>query len=401
MGGLQQLPGHGMDEKILLVDDEPNILQSIQRQLRKRFTVVTATGGEEALRLLKEQGPFAVIVSDMRMPGMTGVELLAKVKEMYPEMTRLMLTGNADQETAMAAVNSGQIFRFLTKPCPPALFIPSLALALRQNRLVRAEKEVLQETLKKSLTVMSELLGIANPFAFSSGRRIQGFVVNLANALQLENVWEFEIAALLSQIGCVTLPSEILTKVYQGAELTYDEKMMYRNHPKVGATFLEKIPRLENVTKMIEMQQLGYVQYTDEMKEANFEDVILGAQLLKVAVDLDRLLYKGERKNEAVGRMRKLKDRYNPAILRVLPAVEYNEEQQVLTVTVEHVTLGMIAVEDVMTRNGVLVIPKGQEITRQLKEGLVNFNRQVGIVEPISVRLATDSDQDVESEDAA
>ena len=88
-----------MSEKILFVDDEPNVLQSIQRQLRKRFDMVTAEGGEEALRILKEQGPFAVIVSDMRMPGMNGVELLAQAKDLHPDTVRLMLTGNADQET--------------------------------------------------------------------------------------------------------------------------------------------------------------------------------------------------------------------------------------------------------------------------------------------------------------
>lgn len=129
-----------MTEKILFVDDETNILQAIQRQLRKRFDLATAEGGDEALRILKEQGPFAVIISDMRMPNMNGVELLALVKELHPDTVRLMLTGNADQETAMEAVNSGQIFRFLTKPCPPATLITALALALSQYRLITAER---------------------------------------------------------------------------------------------------------------------------------------------------------------------------------------------------------------------------------------------------------------------
>ena len=105
-----------MTERILLVDDEPNVLHALTRQLRKRFDLRTAESGEAALRLLKTEGPFAVIVSDMRMPEMNGVELLATVKTLYPDTVRLMLTGNADQETAIEAVNSGQIFRFLTKP---------------------------------------------------------------------------------------------------------------------------------------------------------------------------------------------------------------------------------------------------------------------------------------------
>jgi DNA-binding NtrC family response regulator len=113
-----------MTEKILFVDDEPNVQESIKRQLHKRFEIATAEGADEALRILKEKGPFAVIVSDMRMPHMTGVEILALTKDLYPDMARLMLTGNADQESATEAVNTVQIFRFLTKPCPQATFIP-------------------------------------------------------------------------------------------------------------------------------------------------------------------------------------------------------------------------------------------------------------------------------------
>ena len=143
-----------MTEKILFVDDEPNILQAIQRQLRSRFDVETAVSGDEALRILKEKGPFAVIVSDMRMPGMNGVELLTRVRDSYPETVRLMLTGNADQGTAMEAVNNGQIFRFLTKPCPQATLVVSVALAQRQHRLIMAEKEMLQKTLMGSVTVL-------------------------------------------------------------------------------------------------------------------------------------------------------------------------------------------------------------------------------------------------------
>ena len=251
-----------MTEKILFVDDEPNVLQSIQRQLRKRFELETAESGDEALKVLKERGPFAVIVSDMRMPNMNGVELLTRIKDLYPETVRLMLTGNADQETAMEAVNSGQIFRFLTKPCPQATFITSLALALRQYRLITAEKELLQKTLKGSVTVLSELLGIAHPLAFSAGLRIKKYMVTLAEALALPNPWQYEIAALMSQIGCITLPGDVLSKVYADQELTPEESEMYAEHPLTGASLLEKIPRLEQVTKMIEWQQKRYDQYT-------------------------------------------------------------------------------------------------------------------------------------------
>lgn len=376
-----------MTEKILFVDDEPNVLQSIQRQLHKRFELATAEGGDEALRILKEQGPFAVMVSDMRMPGMSGVELLKKAKDLYPDTVRLMLTGNADQETAMEAVNDGQIFRFLTKPCPQATFVTSLALALRQHRLITAEKELLQKTLKGSINVLSELLGVANPLAFSSGQRIKNYVIHIAEALQLPSAWQYEIAALMSQIGCITLPGDVLSKVYAGHELTEAETEMYRNHPLTGAALLEKIPRLENVTKMIELQQKRYDEYTDELKNSQFEEVIIGAQILKAVIDLDLQLFRGGGRGEALNWMRKQKNCYNPQVLDALETIQVEDRGQILGLNVSQISDGMVAAEDIMAKNGVMIIPKGQTITRTLLQGLKNFAMQVGVVEPIRVQI--------------
>ncbi len=376
-----------MTEKILFVDDEPNILHSIQRQLRKRFSLQTVESGTEALRILEEEGPFAVIVSDMRMPNMSGVELLAQVKDLYPDMVRLMLTGNADQETAMEAVNTGHIFRFLTKPCPQATFITSLALALRQHRLITAEKELLQKTLKGSVTVLSELLGVANPLAFSAGLRIKEYVVKIAEALHLPRLWQYEIAALMSQIGCMTLPGEVLNKIYAGHDLTQDETDMYTNHPMVGKALLEKIPRLEHVTQMIALQQKRFDEYTDDLAGSTFEEILTGAQILKAVIDFDRQLFLGKTSREALSWLRKQKKCYNPSVLDTLEKVKVTIHEHILSLHVGQITAGMVAAEDVLAKNGVLIIPKGQTITGPLLQGMKNFSKQVGLIEPIRVQM--------------
>ena len=103
--------------RVLFVDDEPNVLDSIRRQLRKSCEILTATSGVEALALLKDTGPVALVISDMRMPGMSGAELLAKIRDLYPDTVRMILSGQADLESTISAVNEGHVFRFLTKPC--------------------------------------------------------------------------------------------------------------------------------------------------------------------------------------------------------------------------------------------------------------------------------------------
>lgn len=375
-----------MTEKILFVDDEENILQSIKRELRKRFDISTAEGGVLALEVLRDSGPFAVIVSDMRMPIMDGIQLLSKVKDLYPDTVRLMLTGNADQGTAIEAVNKGQIFRFLNKPCPTATLVTALALALRQYRLITAEKELLDKTLKGSITVLSELLSLANPIAFSSGLRIKNLVVDLARQLQLHNIWQFEIAALMSQIGCVTLPNDILTKYFSGEELDPDEERMYFNHPHVGSRLLEKIPRLETVAAIIEHQLKPYAEFKED--SGLDENVSLGAQILKIAIDYDALLHRGYKRREALWELEEKQAAYNPELLKILAELKFEEElEKIMTVDVRDMSVGMIVERDIMALNGVLIVPKGQEVTWSLLQGLKNFSQQVGVQEPILVRV--------------
>lgn len=380
-----------MTDKILFVDDEINILESIARQLRKRFTLQIAGSGQEALQILKDEGSFAVIVSDMRMPGMDGVQLLSTVKDLYPDTVRLMLTGNADQRTAIEAVNKGQIFKFLNKPCSTAILVSSLALAQRQYRLITAEKELLDKTLKGSVKVLSELLSLSNPTAFSRGYRIKNLVVELAQLLKLSQIWKYEIAALMSQIGCITLPGEILNKKHAGIELADEENEMYQNHPKVGAKLLADIPRLESVIGMIAEQLRSYDAFTKEVSVD--EEIAIGAQILKVALDYDLLVFQGKMHSVAVKELFAEKGQYNPEILKLLKDVKLEDEHvHILTLKVIDISIGMIADEDILAQNGTMLAPKGQEITWSVLQGLWNFSKQVGVREPIRVRLKqTDS----------
>jgi len=375
-----------MTEKILFVDDEENILHSIKRELRKRFQIVTAGSGAEALAILKEEGPFAVIVSDMRMPVMDGIQLLTAVKDIHPDTVRLMLTGNADQGTAIEAVNKGAIFRFLNKPCPTTTLVMALALALRQYRLVTAEKELLDKTLKGSITVLSEILSLANPIAFSSALRIKELVVLIAERLQLNTLWQFEIAALMSQIGCITIPSDILNKIFANQAIDEEEEAIYNNHPKVGAKLVEKIPRLETVAQIIAHQFFSYEAF-DSCNDLS-EDICIGAQLLKISCDFDTLRHRGMKRPQILRHFEEQVGMYNPEMIGILAELQLDSErEQTLSIELRDMAVGMIVEQDIIATNGALIAPKGQEVTWSLLQGLKSFSRQVGIREPILVRV--------------
>lgn len=205
-----------MSDRILLVDDDSNVLDGYRRGLSREFLIETATGGDQALPLIEKEGPFAVIVSDMRMPGMSGTRLLSAVKSVAPDTVRIMLTGQADMETAIDAINEGSIFRFLRKPCTREAMAKTLTAALVQYRLVTAEKQLLEQTLSGSIQVLTEVLSLVNPAAFSRAERARRYICHVVQAMKLGNSWQYEVAAMLSQLGCVTLAPETVEALYKG-----------------------------------------------------------------------------------------------------------------------------------------------------------------------------------------
>ncbi|MEW5961504.1 MAG: HD domain-containing phosphohydrolase [Chloroflexota bacterium] len=376
-----------MNEQVLFVDDDSNLLAALKRLLRKQFELSLAQGGEEGLELLERAGPFAVVVADMRMPGMDGVEFLSLVKERSPETVRMMLTGNADLQTAINAVNEGNIFRFLTKPCPMETIAATLTAGLEQYRLINAERELLEKTLRGSIKVLTDILGLVNPIAFSRANSIRRYVRHITIQLRLPQPWQYEIAALLSQIGCVTLPPDTLDKIYAQAPLSDEEKHMFTAHPTVGYNLLANIPRLELIAQMIGQQQKSFRAFpslndlTDEERT-----VTLGAQILKVALDLDQMVVHGTPFKEALTLLRIQPREYNPEIVGCLSNLHIADiDQEVKVVRVRDLNTRMIADDDIKARNGLLLVPKGQEITYPVLERLRNFAQRIGVVEPIRV----------------
>ena len=133
-----------MKEKVLLVDDDAMVLAGLKRQLRNQFNIDTALSGEEALKQVLENGPYAVIVSDFMMPGMNGIEFLSRVKKSNPDTVRMMLTGTADMPTAIRAVNEGSIFEFHPKPCPADTLCKAIQSAMDKYRKVLSNQKQLK-----------------------------------------------------------------------------------------------------------------------------------------------------------------------------------------------------------------------------------------------------------------
>ena len=373
-----------MADKILFVDDEPILLQGYQRLLRKEFQVSTAMGGPAALLLIQHEGPFGVVISDMRMPEMDGVEFLVKVRKAAPDTVRIMLTGNADLGVAIQAVNEGSIFRFLNKPANKDFLLKTIEDALEQHHLLRAEKELLEDTLRATVSLLTEILSLVSPAAFSRAARVRRYVQHVVKKLELQNPWKYEVAAMLSQLGCVTVDPRTLENVYAGHDLSPEEETQYATHPQVAQELLKGIPRLESVAWMIAHQ---FQPLSQDWDASNREmlDMRQGAQILRAAIVFDGFLRKRESRTEAAHflprRIAGLDHRIVDALMELEPEVAGHGTRELGTADLK---AGWVLQAEVRTTEGVLIAAKGQEVTAPLLVKLQTFWKKRAIADSVS-----------------
>jgi response regulator RpfG family c-di-GMP phosphodiesterase len=376
-----------MTEKILLVDDEANVLLGYERLLHNQFKTDTAVGGLKALKAIQASGPYAVVLSDMRMPEMDGVELFTRVKSVAPDTVRIMLTGYADVKTALSAVNEGNVFRFLTKPCSNEILAGALKAGVTQYRLVTSERELLEKTLTGSLTALTEVLSMASPAAFSRAMRLRRYMGHIISKLSMATRWKFEMAAMLSQLGCVTMVPETIDAVYAGKELSPKEQALYDTHPKIAGDLLKNIPRMESVAWMIAHQNLP-VTVEGDIGDREMAEMRLGAELLQVTLAFDALVRRGASRSEAASKITRMHRDLDSRIPMALVEVEPEDhEKEVRTCRIEDVSPGMIIDKEVRTETGLLIMGRNQEVTPFMILKLKNYYEKGLIVGDIVISV--------------
>jgi response regulator RpfG family c-di-GMP phosphodiesterase len=374
-----------MADKILFVDDEPSVLDGYKRMLHREFEVDTAVGAEKGMEAIFDRGPYAVVISDMRMPGLNGAQYLAHVRQMSPDTVRMLLTGYTDLSAAMDAVNEGNIFRFLTKPCEKGVLTNAIQDGLVQYRLVTAEKELLEKTLIGSIKVLTDVLSAASPEAFGRSMRIARYVNHMVAKFELSAPWRFEAAAMLSQLGCVTLDPELIQQAYIGERLSAEDQARFSAHPRVARNLLIHIPRMEAIAWMISQQLTEAIpEIPSDVPASSAESIVPGAKILKLAVAFDNLRMRGLRDEVALDQLRRRQSEFDPKLIEALADIKpEGTHMELRKIPVTRLATGMILQQDITTREGALMVPKGNEITPTLLIKLENFSRTGSIDDEI------------------
>ncbi len=379
------------NKRVLFVDDDKNFLSGIQRSLFRRFDICVASSPTEGLELLTQES-FSVVISDMKMPEMTGIQFLTHIKDLYPDTVRVLYTGYADQQTAIEAVNQGEIFRFLTKPCSLELLIRVVQDAIRQYQLITSERELVEKTLLGAIDLLSQILSVKNPTAQGQAKRLKFYIHHLANALGYGDLWFYEMSAMLSRLGCLTIPASLFDRYLAEEELSDDDMSLINGHPAVAEELLLNIPRMEDVAAAVALQNLPCSEFSQGAGQQYSERVRMAAQLLHVLNEYDHQLNIRHRTyGSLVKKLAANPLEYHPDMVAALEQLQSMKVQyEPVSIGAMELTMQMQLAEDIFTNTGVKLAASGQELTDFLLIGIKNYAKKIGVKEPFTVLAPVD-----------
>ena len=375
-----------MLSRVLFVDDDPLILASFKRAYRGRFDLTTCQSGREALDLARNASPFATVVADMQMPGMNGVEFLHEFAKVQRETSRIMLTGQVDQDTAVDAVNRGAVYRFLNKPCTEESLGVVIEAGIAQYQLVTAERMLLEDTLAGSIQTMVELLTEFDPRSFGESRRVREYALLVAAKMGLQAPWDLGVAALLSKIGRLAIPMEVQLKAAHKERLTVQQQDLFRKVPEIGSRMIANIPRLQSVAKFIYYSAKDFNGTGYPYDGVAGEDLPLESRILRVVDDFVAMLNVRKSPAVVVAQLALEKGKYDSRVLAALETVveeaaNLGADQHRSLVAVDKLRIGMLLAADVNTGEGLVLLAAGTRLSGILIEKLRTAS-SLSVIEP-------------------
>jgi FixJ family two-component response regulator len=357
--------------RVLYVDDDAFMRNILAQSIGAEYEVLTSNSGAEALQLIEGSEPIQVVVSDHRMPGLSGAQFLQTVRDEHPLMVRILLTGETDLAEAVAAMNQAALFRFLLKPGTRAVLLDTLEAAVAQYQLQVAESELLQKTLVGSMRALSDVLAIANPIAFGNVNRVQELALGLATHMKLPQQWALEFASVAAQLGHIALPERTLRRLYAAETLSAEESAQVARSAQVAEGILQRIPRLGPVVNILSHLAADRKEGASESVEAR------AAEILRVASAFAVVESATASRDAAVHRLRAQAGRFDPEVVKALTELLGLEVggNEVIEVPISRIRVGMIIAEDLCTRTGVLLVPKGYRVSESFVARIRNYNQ--------------------------
>lgn len=380
--------------KVLIVDDEPSILNGYRRTLRKQIELTTALGGEEGLKIFKEQGPFSVVVSDQQMPGMDGLTFLGQVGELDTDTVRVMLTGNAENDLLIKAINDGRVFRFLEKPCPAENLLTIIKEADQLYRLKKSEQELLERTLAGSVKLLVDLIGLQNEHSSRTTQMMRGWGQKLGSSVKGIPRWELDMGIMLHSIGLITLPSDVQGKISAGDVLTESQRSLVEQAPEAAKDLISNIPRLDTISEGVLYQGKGFNGDGFPYDNLQGKQIPLLGRILKLLSDLAQACMDEPDVSVAFQTIQKKSALYDPDLLNfaqkfLVPSAETQETEirfEIKSVSLLMLEEGDLIIADVFSKGQHLLLGKGHILSTPMIQKLRQINKVQNFAQEIEVK---------------
>lgn len=381
--------------RILIVDDEQATLNLFSSVLKDRYGVETARSAEAALDLIRADPSFAVIVSDVYLPGMSGIDLLKQCAKLAPEMVRVSLTGAPDRGTVVDSVNEGSAFRFVSKPVRIDVLAEIIEAAVQRYDGQRVERDLMETTVRTSVNLLLEVLATLDPTTFELSQRVRASVRVFAKAMRLPNAWELELAASLARIGAVALPPEVVRKAGRKQPLAAREAELIGQIPHLGCQLLKQIPRLDRVAQAIRYQAKNFDGTGRPADTIARNAIPLGARLVRLFTDRALLELDHVTGYDAYRALSARAGAYDPALLEssfqhfadnILTAATAN--QDVRTVSAAELEPDAVLVGEIRNAEGMLLVASGTRLTPLIVQRVQTHVTIGAVTGPFSVRIS-------------
>jgi response regulator RpfG family c-di-GMP phosphodiesterase len=394
-----ELPADNL--KVLYVDDEQILLTVFEALMEgDGLHIHTLNESRDIDAVLKEHGPFAVVLSDQRMPVLDGVTVLSRVAESDPDTRRIMVTGYSDASDTARAVNLGGISHYVSKPWNEEQFRQLILNSVTQYNLLRRNRilldviqdknarlqELLEGTVASTTRMLSDMVGHANEHAAHQAGRFRSLGMAVLDMLQdvtPEERWEIERAFDLVNLGLVMLPSHVQVALTREGLNALNNFPMARNHHLVTAQLVERIPRFQGVANIIRLSRKNF-DGTGEPANERIRgfDLPLGARLLHILYDLDRYGSMKHKSREVLHAMVKEPSRYDAQIInRMLQSQPTSRrEAPEMYVSINSLLPGMVLVNDIVTGVGHVLLRAGTI----LNDTNINVLREWHALEPVA-----------------
>ena len=398
------------NRKILYVDDELELLNAFTDLMHKEnLHVFTLQDSRNIKETLEKEGPFAVVLSDQRMPVYDGVKVLGTTQEVFPETVRILITGYSDHNDTIRAINIGGITSYISKPWNDDEVKRQILDWVSQYNLKKHNKyllnlldeenkklnELLDGTVAQVVRILGDFANHVSPFISELGEKVKtvgvAFLKALPNLTSQER-WALLRAFDLFNLGVALLPPSLQVAITREGLAALNSSSVARNHHLLAAGLLKDIPQFSGVAKIIELQAKDFNGGGEPQNNSiKGEDIPFGARLMHILIDLVRPNTGNIRGTELLQRMENLPQKYDIKIIRQILGknldTNFISEEKLLSL--DSLKPGMLLLDDIRSTGGQLLLKANLALTETFINILFQWHIRDPIIEPIKVHCMT------------